>query len=118
MSKPAVNLDELRAAATPWQFVAGGRTYEARPISVEQVIVYEGAIVGASPAVVLRARRTLLRRAFPWRPSFVWRGDPVDMICGAPPALHQALMADFFVSLRSSSPPAAAPTPTPPSSGS
>lgn len=118
MPKPAVNLDALRAAATPWQFVAGGRTYTARPVSVEQVIAYEGEIVGASAAAILRARRKLLRVAFPWRPSFVWRGDPVDLICESPPGLHAALMADFFASLRSSPLEPQPAMPTPPSSGS
>ncbi len=105
MPTPTLDLDALRAAAEPWAFAAGGRTYTARPVSVEQVIAYEAACAGASAAQVLRARRRLLRLAFPWRPSFWWRGDPVALICAAPPALHRVVMDSFFASLRSSSRP-------------
>lgn len=96
----SLDLQALREAHQPWSFAAGGRSYVARPVSIEQVIAYEGECVGASPTALLAARRKLLRIAFPWRPSFLWRGDPVALIMGATPRVHQALISDFFVSLR------------------
>lgn len=117
MPTPALDLDALRAAHEPWTFSTGGRTYTARPVSVEQVIAHEAECVGASPAAVMRARRRLLRLAFPWRPSFLWRGDPVRAICSASPALHRVVMDSFFVALQSSFPRSATPA-TPPSSSS
>lgn len=117
MSAVTLDLDALRASAEPWAFATGGRTYTARPVSVEQVIAYEAACAGASAADVMRARRKLLRLAFPWRPSFWWRGDPVAVICAAPPALHRVVMDSFFVSLRSS-PPSPATDATTPSTSS
>lgn len=116
MSRPTVNLDELRAATLRWQLIVDGRTYTARPVSVEQVIAYQAEIIGASPRAILRARRRLLRLAFPWRdwrPSWIWRGDPVDIICAAPAGQHEALMASFFASLRSSPLPLVAQMTTP-----
>lgn len=101
MSTVTLDLDALRASAEPWSFATGGRTYVARPVSVEQVIAYEARIAGASATDVMRARRQLLRLAFPWRPSFMWRGDPVAVICSAPPALHRVVIESFFASLRS-----------------
>lgn len=104
MPTPALDLDALRAAHEPWTFQTGGRTYVARPVSIEQVIAHEAECVGASPAAVMRARRKLLRIAFPWRASFLWRGDPVRVICEASPTVHRAVMDSFFASLQSSSP--------------
>lgn len=95
-----LDLHALREAHRPWEFTAGRRTYVARPVSIEQVIAYEEECIGASPAALMRARRKLLRVAFPWRPSFVWRGDPVALIMGAAPREHHALVTDFFASLR------------------
>ncbi len=96
----SINLDALREAHRPWSFTTGRRTYVARPVSVEQVIAYEGECIGASVAVRMRALRRLLRQAFPWRPSFLWRGDPVAIVMGASPPVHHQLVRDFFGSLR------------------
>jgi hypothetical protein len=104
------DLDALREAHRPWAFTTGRRTYVARPVSIEQVIAYEGECIGASVAVRLRALRRLLRLAFPWRPSFLWRGDPVAIIMGASPPVHHQLVRDFFASLRSPAESTAPPT--------
>lgn len=101
MSAHALDLDALRAASEPWQLTVGGRTYTARPVSIEQMIAHEAECLGASGAVVMRSRRKLLRIAFPWRPSFWWRGDPVALICESPPAIHRELIQSFYQSLQS-----------------
>lgn len=104
------DLDQYRQAHAGWALTTRGQTYHARPVSAEQVIVYQGEVLGASPRIAQRALRKLLRIAFPWRPSFVWRGDPVKIVMGARPHEHRAMVADFFASLAGSP---TLPTPSP-----
>jgi len=107
------NLDAYREANAGWALTVGGRRYAARPVSAEQVLVYQGEIEGASPKMAQRALRRLLRCAFPWRPSFVWRGDPVNVIMAARPHEQRAMVQDFFESLAGTS----APLPASPTNG-
>jgi hypothetical protein len=41
----------------------------------------------------------LLRIAFPWRPSYIWRGDPVSIIGAMLPREQAEVLRDFFQSL-------------------
>lgn len=101
MAQTVIDLDALNASAAPYRFRSRGREYVARPVSVEAVVQYEAAVRGASNLEVMAARKRLLRLAFPWRVSFLWRGDPVRLISQAPPAVYREVWADFFASLQS-----------------
>jgi len=114
------NADDFRAALRPWHFTVGGETWEARPVSAPAVLAFharfqeiaekEGAALvqaGADMEAIKRVRRqaerfrheaieTLLRRAFPRRFSFQWRGDPVKKLLALDPPVRNATLADFF----------------------
>lgn len=100
-----------QAARRPWELEINGRTWVARPVSAETVLAYQGELLGASQSASWKATLKLLRKAFPWRPSFYWRGDPVkafaQIIRDAPDAAAVALQ-DFFPLLRGA--PSAHPT--------
>jgi hypothetical protein len=92
------NADAYREAVAPWTFTAGGRTWQARPVSAPAVQRFHTALRAAAGDAGRqeRALRTLLRQAFPWRFSYRWRGDPVDRLLRLPPDDRQAALADFF----------------------
>jgi hypothetical protein len=91
------DLDAYREAHQPFSFAAGGRRYYARHVSAGQMSAYFRAAETGDIAVIEKALRALLRTAFPWRPSFIWRGDPVDLILRRlPPDERRAVMTDFF----------------------
>jgi hypothetical protein len=96
------NLDAFRAAHRPWSFQVGGFTFEARHVSARQVLRYEDRVraAGKDERKLLSAVTWLLRRAFPFRPSYFWRGDPVGAILRLEPAARRAALADFFSRLR------------------
>lgn len=97
------SVDSYRAARRTWTLTIDGRTWVARPVSAEAVLAYQGALGGASPDAGWKATLALLRLAFPRRPSYWWRGDPVKafarVIREAPDAAKAAL-TDFFPMLR------------------
>lgn len=93
--------DAWRAAREPWTYTERGRTWVARPVSAEAVA---GAFDRLSKqrgdlAAERREVGRLLRLAFPWRPSRMWRGDPVRRILALEPGLYQAVIKSFFASL-------------------
>jgi len=87
------NADDFRAAHRPWEFVVDGRRFVAQPVSTPAVLAFHAAVRGRSPE---RALRALLRRAFPWRPSYWWFGDPVQLLLRLEPAAQREALADFF----------------------
>jgi hypothetical protein len=98
----AFDVEEFRVAHRPWQFTVGARTYGARHISAPQMFQYQEDIVAAAGNRRRQERllRRLLRRAFPWRPSYLLRGDPVRTVLQLEPAARQAALHDFFAALR------------------
>lgn len=101
----AFDLDAYRAAHELWTFTANRRAYVSRPVSAEHMLTYQRKIAGATPERQLLALRWLFRQAFPWRPSFMWRGDPVQILMrGTRPGERDQILADFFVSLAGSPP--------------
>lgn len=96
-----------QAARRPWELEIDGRKWVARPVSSERVLRYQMELIGASVDAGWKATLALLRDAFPWRPSYVWRGDPVKhfarIIRDAPEAATAALQ-DFFPLLRGAAP--------------
>lgn len=95
--------DSWKAARRPWELVIDGRSWVARPVSAERVLAYQLELVGASNDAGWTATLALLREAFPWRPSYYWRKDPVKefarVIREAPDAATEAIK-DFFPLLR------------------
>lgn len=92
------NADQYREAVRPWVFTVGGRSWEARPVSAEAVLAFH-AVIRDRPGdarACERALLTLLRMAFPWRPSFWWRGDPALLLAGLSPAERGEALQDFF----------------------
>lgn len=102
--------DAHRAAHAPWSMVLRGRTHTARPVSVRQVMAFQ-EVAQREPAVARRALIRLLRVAFPWRPWYVWRGDPVRWLVAETGEGQAEALADFFGCLL------ARLTRTPPTSG-
>lgn len=93
------SLSSWQAARKPFELELYGRWYRARPVSAERVLAYQAALRGASEAQGWAETLKLLRDAFPWRPSYWWRGDPVKLfarvIKDSPAAAAEALRAFF-----------------------
>lgn len=87
------------AARRVWTLEIDGRQWVARPVSLPDVITYQTKLLTATAAEGWELTAALLRLAFPWRPSFWWRGDPVaafrQLARDYPDAARQA-MVDFF----------------------
>lgn len=121
----AFDADAFVKAREPWTLTIDSRAYEARPISVQQVLTFQSAIelAGADQEKVGRALTALLRLIFPPRWSYLWRGDPVRKVLALDAGAQSELLADFFgymartiQSQRTTtrpSPPSSAPTPPP-----
>lgn len=97
----AFDLDAFRAAHRPWSFSIDGRTFGARHVSAPRIVQYMGKVAAAAGKErgLRRALRWVLRLAFPWRFSYLVRGDPVDLIFGLEIAARNAALADFFACL-------------------
>lgn len=107
----AFSADLFRAAHRPWQLTTGGRTFVARHVSAPAVVAFHTRFAEArSETGRMRALRRLLRLAFPWRFSYLVRGDPVRILARMEPAAQRAALADFFVALEGKSPSSTLPT--------
>ena len=99
----AFDLRAFREAHRPWAFTtADGRTFEALHVSAPVVQRYEDRVSAAKgdQRQMLAAIRWLLRHAFPWRFSYLLRGDPVKLVLALEPAARNEALADFFACLR------------------
>lgn len=98
----AFNADDFLAAHRPWSFTIGGRTFGARHVSAPSVQRFEQLRAAAKDNVRRQqfALWWLLRRAFPWRLSYLIRGDPVKIMLRLPPAAQAEALRDFFACLR------------------
>jgi hypothetical protein len=102
----AFNVTEFRAAHRSWSFTIGAgraaRTFTARHVSAVHVMRYQDRLAEAQGDRRRQeyALRWLLRLAFPWRPSYLTRGDPARLLFALEPAARQAALADFFEALR------------------
>lgn len=98
----------FREAHRPWSFTAAdGRTFTGRPVSTPQCQRYDQLCVEAGLDEKKRRHALwwILRRAFPWRFSYLIRGDPVRIILDQlEPAARRAALDDFFACLRGESP--------------
>jgi len=108
----AFDVETFRAAHRPWLFQVGRHAFEARHVSAPQVFRYQDMIheAGSDRRKLDRALRWLLRHAFPWRFSYLLRGDPVEILLLLEPAARHAALADFFASLHGG--PQTIPTPS------
>lgn len=88
--------DAYRAAREPFVLVAGGRYHTARPVSAELVIATRPDLASNDPATQRRALVRLLRAAYPWRPTMLWRGDPVRVLMRLDLATRQEALRRFF----------------------
>jgi hypothetical protein len=99
------DVDAYRAAHRPWEFRHQGRTFIARHVSAPDCQRFDGWMATATRE---RQRQTairwILRRAFPWRPSYLLRGDPVRILLALEPAERMTALRDFFGRLRGESP--------------
>lgn len=106
----AFDVDAFREAHRPWAFTYRGRAFPARHVSALLVLEYEdrvrrAAAVGKTNAgrgarLHLAALHILLRHAYPWRPTYLIRGDPVKIILGLEPAARAEALKDFFACLQ------------------
>lgn len=72
------------------------RAYPARAISVKVVSDYRH-MVKLWPSLRRFGQYSLMRRVFPWRPSYVLRGDPLKEILVADPVRREQLV-EFVIS--------------------
>ena len=134
--------DKFQAALRPWIFTAGRSSWIARPVSAPALARFHGdfKVVGdfereqlltaTSPLARARVQRraerrraVLLRRifrvAFPYRLSYLVRGDPVKALIQLPPAARSEAITAFFQFAegkpKSSAPPTSPPIPGTPS---
>lgn len=91
------NVDALKQSWTPWTLTLGGVTYTERPVSVEQVRRFWRGMESPEERVRAKAVKGLLRTAFPWRPHYVWKGDPVRRFLALDPPIQAKALQDFFV---------------------
>ena len=121
------NADAFLAARERWTLTIKGRTYEAQPVSVQQVLQFQQAIeaAGDTPTAVSAAMTGLLRAMFPARWAYVVQPDPVQLVLRLDPQAQMEVLRDFFAFLARTlslspattatppSTPSSAPTPTP-----
>jgi hypothetical protein len=97
----AFDVDKFRESHRPWEFHIGAQTFTARHVSTPAVLAFHADFNGAgNERDRLRALRRLLRQAFPWRPSYLGRGDPVRMLLYLEPAARSEALDSFFESLK------------------
>ena len=97
----AFNVDAFRESHRPWSFTVGAVTFLGRHVSAMTVMRYEDMLKAARhPRQMTNAVRWLLRHAFPWRPSYLLRGDPVSILMGLEPQARREALDDFFGYLR------------------
>lgn len=95
----AFDVDAYLASRQPWGVTIGGVTYPARWVSVEVIRQFEAhraALDSGDLQAQLGAIRRLLRALWPWRPHYLWRGDPVQRILALDPVAIGAVLTDFF----------------------
>lgn len=124
------NADAFLAARERWTLTIKGRTYEAQPVSVQEVLQFQKAVdaAGDDPAAVTAAVTMLLRTMFPARWAYVLGGDPVAQVLRLDAQAQAEVLRDFFGYLARTlsqtpatrtttppSPPLSAPTPAAPS---
>lgn len=101
----AFDLKSFREAHRPWTFAIGEgrrrRVFSSRHVSGPCVLRYLDMWTEAkgNGRSLKRALYYLLRMAFPWRPSYMLRGDPVKIILNLEQQARAAALQDFFVSL-------------------
>ena len=93
-------------AHRPWRFFRqDGRAWEARHVSARQVAAYERQrAIATTDGEHLRALRWILRRAFPWRFSYLLRGDPVRELLALPVDARREALEGFFAFLWGAAP--------------
>jgi hypothetical protein len=91
------SVDAVKQAWTPWTLEIDGVTYTERLVSVEQVRRFWSGLESPDEGTRTQAVKKLLRAAFPWRPHYVWKGDPVDKFLKLDPPLQAKALQDFFV---------------------
>jgi hypothetical protein len=108
----AFNLDAFREAHRPWSLTVGARTWTARHVSAREVQAYEHKLAAATDqeSKAVAAVRWILRRAFPWRFSYLFRGDPVRICLALEPAARREALTDFFACLLGRNPQPMIPT--------
>lgn len=121
------NADAFLAARERWTLTIKGRTYEAAPVSVLQVMAFQRDLesAGDDTAQQRAALTTLLRAMFPARWVYVWSPDPVTLVLRLDSGAQSEVLRDFFAYLARTlgmtepgtmtrpSPPSSGPTPTP-----
>lgn len=82
-----------------WSVTLDGYRYVARPVSARKVAEWLPRYLKANGSAQLDLMRELFRIAFPWRMSYVWRGDPVERLMALPLPVFLEVRNDFFVLL-------------------
>ena len=114
----SVDVDQWRRAHPAWSVTLDGFEFRARPVSA-RAVASVAELFTKSSADQLGAMEQLLRLAFPWRFSYVWRGNPVAKIMALEPSAYREVVTDFFghLGLKSATSPSTggtnSPTPTP-----
>lgn len=103
----AFDLAAFRRVHRPWRFTIGRRAFDARYISAPNCSEFFRRLgaAGPDPAKRRRAFYWLLRRAFPWRVSYRFSGDPVTIILDQlTPVARRSALNDLVESLAGGEP--------------
>lgn len=100
-----------------------GRTWEGRLLSHAEFQPFRDRIARLLPGIPVAERLTdeeahalvheFLRALFPLRWRMIWRGDPVQRLLRAPPAVLGEVVQRFFICQLQAMAPPGATTPTP-----
>ena len=92
------NADEFAKAHAPWTLTLRGETFTAVDPSADEVIRFRAEMVAAGDDLPAQrgVLRRFIRRRFPWKASYLWRGDPVGRFLGLPLAAQEAALMTLF----------------------
>lgn len=85
-----------------WLFALDHRSYNARHLRRWHVDAYERRIAHAGTDEKMRTRASwfLLRAAFPWRFSYLLRGDPVRIVLAGSRELRSRALGQLLANVR------------------
>jgi hypothetical protein len=90
--------DAFARAHLPWTVTLRAETFTAVDPSADEVIRFRAEMLAASEDLVAQRAvlRRFLRRRFPWRVGYLWRGDPVGRFLALPLASQEAALLTLF----------------------
>ncbi len=101
------NADAFAAEHLPWTLTLRGETFTAVDPSADEVIRFRAAMIAAGEDLLEQRAvlRRFIRKRFPWRLAYLWRGDPVGRFLALPLPGQEAALMSLFHQLETRRPP-------------